>query len=323
MQSATFNPAEYLGLFGVNSELPQDKRIGYAMLTDKAGTTTAIGYGHPVQFSYAKALYGNDDMAHLSGQLGVANLSSLAQGGGLLAYGMKLNDDTRIAVSWSSTATVTEGSSASWSPAWANAKASNLGFGVTHKINDTLTGAVNVGFLNETHGLLGSTYDAGSALSLGDVSRTTSLGLSAGYSLDQNNSLLVEAAFATTKGSTASGLLAGTTDIQSRSYGVTLLSRQVFKTDDRMTLSMKQPLRVASGQVALVMASVDAEGNASYSKEWVSLVPTGKEMDYKLSYDMPIKKGQSMTMQVSARKDALNIQGNHDAAAGLAWSMKF
>lgn len=323
MQASVANPAETLGLFGVNAEAPLDKRVGYAMLTDKAGTTTAIGYGYPVQFSYAKVLYGNDDLARLSSQLGVSNLSGLAQGGGLFAYGMRLNENTRIAISWSGTARVIDGTSASWNPAWANAKASNLGFGVTHKFSDQLTGGVNVGVLNESHGVLGSIYDASSALSLGESNRTMSLGLSTGFNITRNSSLLFEAGFAMTKEGNATGLLAGTTDLQSRSYGMTFMSKHLFKDEDRLTVSLVQPLRVVSGQVAVVMPSVDSEGIASFNKEWVSLVPTGRESDYKLSYDMPLKKNQSLSFQTSARKDVLNTAGNNDASAGVSWSMKF
>ncbi len=323
MQAQVVNAAEMLGLFGINSEAQQDKRLGYAMLTDKAGTTTAIGYGYPVQYSYAKALYSNEDFAQLSDRMGVSNLSGLAQGGGMFAYGSNLDESTRVAVSWSGTAGVVEGPGASANPVWANAKATNLGVGVTHKFNDLVSAGVNVGFLNESHGILGNSYDPHSAFSFGETNHTVSLGLSAGFNLSRNNSLLVEAGFATTKGGNSSGLIAGTTDILSRSYGMTFMSKHLLKDEDRLTASMVKPLRVVSGEVAVVMQNVDAHGVVSSNTGWVSLVPTGSETDYKLSYDMPLKKSQSLSIQASARKDVQNIAGNNDASAGVSWSMKF
>ncbi len=323
MAAPPANPAEALGVFALNPDLPRNARTGYAMLTDKRGSTAAIGYGFPVQFAYAKALYGNDDIASLSSQLGVSSLAGLAQGGGLFAYGMKLGESTRMAVSWSGTPEVIDGTSASWNPAWSNAKASNFGLGMSHRFSDRVTGGVNVGFLNERHGVLGSVYDANSALSLGEVNRSTSLGFSAGFDVARDSSLLLEAGFATTRNANATGLLAGTRDVQARSFGMTFLHKNLRTVGDRLSVAMIQPLRVASGQVAVVMPSVDADGIASFQKEWVSLVPDGREVDLSLSYDRPLQKNRSLTMQVGARKDVLNIAGNNDASVGVAWRMKF
>ncbi len=323
MEAAEINPAEALGLFGVNAEAPQDKRVGYAMLTDKEGTTTAIGFGHSAQFSYARALYGSDDLAQLSDQMGVSNLSGIAQGGGMFAYGTRLGDDTRVAVSWSSTTAAIDGTGASLNPGWTNAQASNLAVGVTHNVDDRMTAGINVGLLNEDHGILGNSYDPGSAFSFGETNRTFSLGFSAGLKLGGNSSLLAEAGFATTRGGNASGLIADTSDIKSRSYGMTFMSKHLLKKDDRLTASVVKPLRVVSGQVAVVTESIDANGVASLNKEWVSLVPTGSETNYKLAYDTSLKGKQSLSLQASVRKDVQNIAGNNEVAAGVSWNMKF
>lgn len=322
MQAPVANAADRLGLFGAAEAMP-DKRIGYAMLTDKAGTTTALGYGFPVQFSYARALYGNDDIARLSGELGVSNLAGLAQGGGLFAYGTKLTDYTRIAFSLSGTASIPDSVAALQGPAWSGAKASNFGVGLTHNFNEQVAGGINLGALDETHGMLGSTYDTGSAVSLGESNKTYSLGLSMGVLFDRNNTLLVETGFASTKGASANGLIAGTTDIQSRSYGMTFMSKNLFETEDRLTASIKQPLRVASGQAALVTPSIDEQGIATFNREMVSLAPNGREIDYQLSYAMPLSASQSLSLQAGMRNDVLNIQGDRDSSVGMAWVMKF
>lgn len=320
-QQARVNAAERLGVFGVNEETLQDRRMGFAMLTDTRGTTTAFGYGYPVQYAYAKALYGSDDFARLSDSLSTSNLSILAQGGGLFAYGTKLSDDTRIAMSWSGT--MSPLAAAGTQPAWTVANANNVSFGLTHRFSPAFTAGVTMGFLSENHGLLGSTYDAGSAVSLGNNNRTTSVGVSGAYAMDKNNSLLLEATWARTSGANGSGLFAGTSDLISTAYGASFQSRNLAKTGDQIVFSVKQPLRVTRGQASLVSVSVDEFGLAHYGTEWVSLVPSGRQMDYKLMYDRPLSKRQSVSWQATYRQDVYNIAGNNDRTVGTTWRMSF
>ena len=109
-----------------------------------------------------------------------------------------------------------------------------------HKVNPDWTAGVSVGHLTEANGMLGSSYDANSVISMG-TNRTTSLGLSLGYSLDTDHSLLAEAGVAFTAAGSSNGLLTGTTAIESRSFGVTFLSQRLFNQEDRLALSLKQP----------------------------------------------------------------------------------
>jgi hypothetical protein len=309
--------------FGLNPDIAQDRRVGYTALTETTGTTLAFGYGVPVQLSYARALYGNEDMARLSGELGVTHLAALAQGGGMAAYGMQLSDATRIAFSWSGTESVLNGTPASWNEPWTNSDAASSALGLTHRFNDAFTGGLTVGTLNENHGLLGSAYDANSPLSLGASNRSRSFGLSAAFTLDRSNSVLFEAGFATTAAASAGGLFAGTTDLQSRSYGVTFMSRSLVKDQDQLTLSVKQPLRVVSGQAGVIVPAIDEQGIAHFNTEWASLVPTGREVHYAMSYDAPLNKTQSLGFQAGYRKDVQNIQGATDVSLGAMWTMKF
>jgi hypothetical protein len=320
---ATLNSAERLGVFGFNPELAQDRRLGYASLTERSGTTFAFGYGLPAHFSYAKALYGNDDFARLSSELGVMGLSALAQGGALAAFGMPLNDATRIAVSWSGTPTAMDGTAAAWNPGWTQAEASASAIGLTHRLNRTFTLGMSAGILSENHGLLGTAYDASSPLSLGAINRSRSFGVSAGVNLDSRNSVLFEAGVATTAGASAGGLFGGTTDLVSRSYGATFMSRDLFKTNDRLMLSVKQPLRVVSGQAGVIVPAIDQRGVAHFNTEWADLAPAARELHYALNFDTPISKSQSFGVQAGYRKDLYNIAGNKDVSVGAVWSAKF
>jgi hypothetical protein len=176
--------------------------------------------------------------------------------------------------------------------------------------------------LVERHGVLGTSYDANSQLSLG-ANRSTSFGLSLGYRIDANNSVLVESGFAVTGASQGNGLLTGTTTIQSRSVGLSFLSRHFLHRDDQLAVSLKQPLRVVSGSVGVITPSIDAAGVAHYSAESVSLVPTGRELDFKLAYDAQLRKNQTLSLQLTARKDVTNYAGSQDASVGAIWNSKF
>ncbi len=101
------------------------------------------------------------------------------------------------------------------------------------------------------------------------------------------------------------------------------MSKNLFETEDRLTASIKQPLRVASGQAALVTPSIDEQGIATFNREMVSLAPNGREIDYQLSYAMPLSASQSLSLQAGMRNDVLNIQGDRDSSVGMAWVMKF
>jgi hypothetical protein len=311
-----------LGVFALNGEIASDRRFGYSMMTDRQGTTTALGYGFPVQFSYAKALFGDDDLARLSGELGVANLSGIAQGGGLVAYGTKVTESTRVALSWSGTAT-SPAAALNGTPTWATSDAKSINLGITHRFDETFSAGISLGTLNENHGLLGSTYQADSPLSLGANSRSVSIGFSAGFKLDRDNSVMFESGFATTSGNTATGLFSGITDIRSRSCGMTALSRNLFSAADNLVVSVKQPLRVVAGQAGLVTPSLDDRGVAHFNTEWTSLAPSGRELDFKLAYDAPVGKLQTLSLQASYRKDVLNVAGSNDASVGMSWAKRF
>ncbi len=310
-----------LGVFG-NSDGNASKAPLYMALTNRDGNTMAMGYGMSSQLSLTKALYADSNFSSMASELGTSNLSGLAQGGFHLAYGMKIADDTRLAVAMHWTPASSYGSNPSWDQASISSDATNLTLGLTTKLSDALTGGVSVGQLHEGCGVLGANYDANSPLSLG-ANRSTSLGLSLGYALNANTSLLAEVGFAVTGGSQGNSLLAGTTSIQSRSYGVSVLSKHLMNTDDQLAISLKQPLRVVSGSVGIVMPSIDAAGVANYSTEMVSLVPTGREVDFKMTYHAPLKKNQSLSLQFAARKDTMNIAGNHDASVGAIWTTRF
>lgn len=315
------NLSDRMGVFW-NDDGYQNANIGYMAYTNGAGSTVAMGYGVPAKYSFSRALYGDANLSLLGGELGVGNLSDLAQGGYHLAYGTRLDNQTRMAVSLTQTPTGYFAGNPAFGQMTGASSAVNLNVGFTHKLSERWTAGVTLGQLNEKSTLLGTGYAPDSALSLGD-NHTNSYGFSLGYAIDADHSLLAEAGIAYTKGSSGSGLLAETSAIQSRSYGATYLSKRLWNDSDRLTVSVKQPLRVVSGRAGVVATNIDELGIAHYSTDMVSLVPTGREVDLKVAYDTPIGKRQALSLQVVGRKDVDNIAGNRDTSIGMIWSARF
>ena len=319
----TTTETERMGAFA-NSDRPQGSSPGCVALTSTAGTTMAMGYGVSSQLSFSRALYDDSKLVSMAGEMAVSNLSDLAQGGYHLVYGMRANPDTRLAFAFSRSASTFYPGKPAWGETGGSSAAANthLLIGLMHKVNPDWTAGVSVGHLTEANGMLGSSYDANSVISMG-TNRTTSLGLSLGYSLDTDHSLLAEAGVAFTAAGSSNGLLTGTTAIESRSFGVTFLSQRLFNQEDRLALSLKQPLRVVSGKASMIVPNIDEEGVAYYSKELVSLAPTGREVNFRMAYDTPINRNQSLSVQLGARREVMNIAGNNDAGIGATWSAKF
>ena len=322
-QGSEANPADLLGRFAYNAENAIDRRIGYALLTDTRGATLAMGYGYPAGYAYGRALYGNDEMARLADESGILQLNGLAQGGGLFSYGVPWSETTRIAVSWSGNPTPATPANALGTPDWQQASGNQFNAGITHQLDANYTVGVNLGVLNERHGLMGSTYETGSALDLGAQNRTYNLGLALGMRLDASRNLLLEAGFATTRAVSGTGLLAGASDVHARAWGVTYLQKDLQRSGDQLLFSVKQPLRVSNGQIGVMMPGVDADGVPVYQTEWASLVPDGREIDYKLAYTTPLTATQILGLQALVKRDAYNIAGNNNASIGATWAMKF
>lgn len=320
-QQPVANPVDGFGLTA-SSELAQTPRTGYLAYTDRSGSTLAMGYGVPSQISYARALYGKDDLSLMASELNASTLTELAQGGYHFAYGTALGQNARVAVSLSQTPSSVVLPHPALVATQTLSDASTAQLGVSYKFDSRWTGGLTLGRLGEQSGLLGSTYQANSALSLG-ANTTTSLGVSLAYALNENSSLLFETGVAHTRGSASDGLFSGASDLGSRSYGVTFHTQRVLNPTDGLSISVKQPLRVASGTVGVVSTSIDDDGVAHYATDRVSLVPTGREIDFRIAYDTRVNKTQSLSLQFTAIRDVLNVSGEHDASIGAIWSTQF
>lgn len=310
------NAFTHLGEFGYNPENDSSQQAGYMAIETGDGDFYAYGYDYSVDLAYQQALYGESEA--LNSLDFSEGLSQLAEGGKLFAYGWRLAPSTRFAITWHTnmddlmTNTLSQTS-----------EANNFKLGISHQFNEQFTGAISFSSLNEKNGLLGSQYQNNALLSFNQRNQSASMDLTAIYKFNQKNSVALEATVAKTKGADANGLFVGTTDIISQAFGASFVSKSIYKNDDQLTLSIKQPLRVVSGKSGLVVSGVDALGYATYHTDWLSLSPDGREVDYALTYETPMQNNQYVSFQASFRQDLLNEKGNHDLGVGLNYRVDF
>lgn len=321
-QGPSDSPRDHLGEFGFNEELASQRQQGFAMFTDASGTSIAMGYGYPAQYAFTRAMTGDENLAWLSHDSALPDLMNLSQGGALVAAGLPLSQSLRFAASWSNTAATEAGRNGNWSPSWATPEAQGIQLGMNYQLTQMFSTGVKIGALTEQHGLLGSTYDTHSAMSLG---RNNSMSYAAtlGMRLSANHHLLFEGGYARTSAAQADGLFAGTSRIRSTFWSASYQQTKLLVPRDRLTLSLRQPLRVSQGNINVTSTMIAEDGEAYLVHESASLRPDGRELEQRITYALPTGKLSDMTLQASYRKDANNIQGDNDASVGMIWSTRF
>ena len=251
------------------------------------------------------AFSGNTDAALYSNNLAQSfdslnsGISNLAQGGNALAIGTKLSEDNRMAISYSETE---------------NHYTTNLGLGFSQRVNNDLTTAIKFNMLNEQNSLLGST--------LGNTKHDSySFGVSAAYNVSEHNSFIVDTAYSMTNdNSNASGLIAGTSGIVSQSFGAAWV---ISGKDDKLTMSVQQPLKVTNGYASVMVASTNADGTPKYSTQQVSLTPNGRELVYGVNYSTGLTKDSTIAVKMAYHQDYNNISGVKNNEVGVAYKLSF
>jgi subtilisin family serine protease len=295
----------------------------YLSMTSRDGSTVAVGRGLPSTAAFANALWGEGGAAaYQVNELGVSNaLMGYAQGGYFGSIGANLGARARLGLSWTSTP-----ERAIWaiSPDQTRIQSSAAAVGVTFKLTGRLTAGVTFAALGETNSLLGSSYDPHGLLSLGAAHRSTSVGLSSAYDLGGGRGLLFDAVFAKISGSSVQdGLIASVSPMTARAYGVSFVQADAFRDGDRLTLSIRKPLRVVSGSVQLAVTNVDDQGYPTTSLVRANLKPNGSETDIGVGYAATFRHGLNLTTGLAYRSDAYNVKGLGDVDARVSLRMRF
>lgn len=309
----------------VNIEHPSSVSGGdnfVVSFTDAAGSVVATGRGIPASASFTGALWGNDNP--VSGQifgLAASNaLQNLAQGGHFAAYGTQVATDTRMAFSWSGT----ESNDSMGSTDWSKPNASAFAAGVTHQFTPAWTAGLTVNLLDETSGLLGTTYAESGPVSFGGHNHSTSFGATSAIKLSPTSDLVFDASIVRTDGAQfENSIISDVTPIYARTAGASLVERDTWKKGDNLAFTVRAPLRVYSGSAGVALTSVDESGVPSTANQRVGLKPDGNELDFSLGYQVPVNDRASVSLTFNHRQDADNIQGVTDNGFLVASKLRF
>lgn len=292
---------------------------GFAVVTNRRGDALAFGHGAPSGYAFAKTLYGDDDIALMSSRFQSLSIESLSQGGSLMAYGGFVGEGTRFALTANTTKTPTPEQRN-----WMTAEATNLGFGLAHNVTDRIKIGTVLSALSEKHGLLGTTYDPDSILGFGDMRRTTSLKMTLNGQVSYNKNIQIEFSESHSKAALGSGLISEAGNIRANSAMVTWMHKGAFLDDDQLTLAFIRPLRVTSGSAFLSVPEVSSEtGEFTFNKQKVSLVPSGREENVSLGYNITIGKEHRFGLQGTLIKDSMHIPGLWGASVGVNFLSRF
>lgn len=301
---------------------PRDSGVFYLAYANTHGTTAAVGRGLGSSVSFANAMWGTGTAAaYQANNLGVSNaLMNLAQGGYFGAIGANFGARYRVAFSLSQTRAADEYDT---TPGSLHATASAMTAGVAMTLSPRWTGGVTVSSLSEKNALLGSIYSSAGLLSLGDNHRSAAISLTSNLDLGHGRSLLADATMARSSGANGSGLIGQVSTLTARGYGVSLMQEGALMAGDRLTLSLRKPLRVVDGSAQMAFTTVDSDGYSHTSQSRVSLTPNGDETDLSLAYATTLRGGIYLSAGMDYRNDAENVRGLNDVAMRLSSSWRF
>ena len=301
---------------------PKDPEVLLLSYTSAAGTTTTVGRGLPASLSFSNALWGEGAGAYQANQIGVSNsLMTLAEGGYFAAFGTRVGDRARLALSWTASAAP---ETLNGAPDQNLARSSAMAAGVTVRLAPRWTAGATLSSLNEHNGLLGARYNGQGLLNFGADHHSASYGLSLAYDAGHGRSLLVDATLArTSAGMGAGGLIGQVSSLTARGYGVSLMQANAFRAGDVLTLAVRKPLRVTSGSVQIAMTTVDSEGYATTAPTTVSLRPDGDETDLSLAYAAPLSPRINLNAGLDYRDQVDNIRNVNDVEARVAFAARF
>jgi hypothetical protein len=105
--------------------------------------------------------------------------------------------------------------------------------------------------------------------------------------------------------------------LSTNAFALDLTKRGALARSDKIALRIMQPLRVRSGGLDIDLpAGYDyASGQVSYQHRFLNLAPTGRELDYELSYGMPLWGG-NMAANAFVRTDPGHIESMKDDIGG-------
>jgi hypothetical protein len=166
--------------------------------------------------------------------------------------------------------------------------------------------SLSVGRTDEASGYLGS-YSTG-PLMLGADTSTRALQLAGAVRIGYGLALAAQAAYAVTPGNfNYANLITEVGATRTNAFSLALVAADKLLPNDRLTVSLSQPMRTYAGMMAMdVYTGLDEEGRPTREKVRFSMVPFGRELRGELNYSTPLSELSSVGMTLMLRS-----QPNH------------
>ncbi|MEM7653062.1 MAG: S8 family peptidase, partial [Pseudomonadota bacterium] len=183
---------------------------------------------------------------------------------------------------------------------------------------------VEFGGMGERGRFLGA--ETSGAFSTGEETWTGYVGASVSYALSTQFSVLASAYQGFTRAALSEdSLISDMSTIRSESFSLGFVGKQLFAKNDRVTVGVSQPLRVASGTATLdTPTGRDLAGNIISQSVSAGLTPTGREIDLEASYALPLGPSESLTTGAMLRMQPGHTTGAEAEGVGiLRYKAKF
>lgn len=121
----------------------------------------------------------------------------------------------------------------------------------------------------------------------------------------------------------SSGLVTSMSDIQFSAFEIGARLGGVLASQDMLTLSVAQPLRIAAGRMEMQLPTGrTSEGNIEQRQVAADLEPAGREFDLGLNYQVPVRSGR-LQLGLQYRLDAGHVQGASATGVAMGFGQAF
>lgn len=122
-------------------------------------------------------------------------------------------------------------------------------------------------------------------------------------------------------GSSGAGLSSGTASLNSAR--ASLVSRDVFQADDRLTLTLGMPVAVTGGSTTITLPVATRNAIASFQSYEIDLAPTRREARLGVEYQFPIGDGAEMVLSAMHAENFGNVSGRRNTGVFVGLRSRF
>lgn len=167
--------------------------------------------------------------------------------------------------------------------------------------------SVSLSHTDENNAYLGSVSSG--PVALGTNTSTRALQVAGAVLIAPKLALAGQAAYGITPGNINNGnLITEVTDTRTNAFSLAVVASDRIKPGDRFSLSLSQPMRTYSGQIAMdVLTGLNSDGSQTRDRLRFSMVPFGREMRMEMNYSTPAGQDASIGLIFMLRREPNNL----------------